>query len=141
MKKIYLITALLLTVTLMACSKDFLKKYDRRIVGTWKIEDVRIYGLGGSFDNLPFTEGSISFYEDGRLTFASTTNGNFTGNWDIVKKNVDDETVHSMIITAVNYSTTQSISQYYDDINFTGTDRFKATSVSGFHSYVTIFKR
>lgn len=141
MKKIYLVSLISSVISISGCSKDFLRKYDKRIVGTWKIEDVRLYGLGGNFANLPFTEGSVSFYGDGTLTYVSTTNGTFSGNWDIVKKNIDDETVHSMIITAVNYSTSQAISQYYDDLSFTGTDRFKATSVSGFHSYVTIFKR
>src|SRR5262249_33103547 len=119
----------------------FLKKYDKRIIGTWRISDVRNYGLGGNIDNLPFTEGSVSFFENGALSYINSANTSFTGTWDIVKKYRDDQTVHSLEITVVNYATMQTLSEYYDDMKFTGTDRFKATINSGLHAYVTIFKR
>ena len=140
MKNIYTIS-LLCFVAFTNCSKDFLKKYDKRIIGTWRISDVRNYGLGGNTDNLPFTEGSFTFYENGILSYVNSANINFQGTWDIVKKIREDQTVHSLEVTAVNYTTMQTLSEYYDDMNFTGTDRFKANINSGFHTYVTIFKR
>ena len=140
MKNIYTIS-LLCFVAFTNCSKDFLKKYDKRIIGTWRISDVRNYGLGGNTDNLPFTEGSFTFYENGILSYVNSANVNFQGTWDIVKKIREDQTVHSLELTAVNYTTMQTLSEYYDDMNFTGTDRFKANINSGFHTYVTIFKR
>ena len=140
MKNIYTIS-LLCFVAFTNCSKDFLKKYDKRIIGTWRIADVRNYGLGGNTDNLPFTEGSFTFYENGILSYVNSANINFQGTWDIVKKIREDQTVHSLEVTAVNYTTMQTLSEYYDDMNFTGTDRFKANINSGFHTYVTIFKR
>ena len=141
MKNIYTISILLCLVTFTHCSKDFLKKYDKRIIGTWRIADVRNYGLGGNTDNLPFTEGSFTFYENGILSYINSLNVTFQGTWDIVKKIREDQTVHSLEITAVDYTTMQTLSEYYDDMNFTGTDRFKASINSGFHTYVTIFKR
>jgi hypothetical protein len=141
MKNIYTISVLFCFVVFTNCSKDFLKKYDKRIIGTWRISDVRDYGLGGNTDNLPFTEGSFSFYENGVLSYVNSGNITFRGTWDIVKKIREDQTVHSLEITAVNYATMQTLSEYYDDMNFTGTDRFKASITSGFHTYVTIFKR
>jgi len=141
MKKTHVIGLFVAIFALTNCSKDILKKYDKRIIGTWRIADVDRYGLGGNIDNLPFIDGSITFNEDGTLSYVNSSNSTFTGTWDIVKKTTDNGTVHSLIITAVNYNSIEVLSQYYDDMNFTGTDRFRATAVAQFHSYVTIFRR
>ncbi|MFI5185384.1 MAG: hypothetical protein ACHQF0_01520 [Chitinophagales bacterium] len=141
MKNIYTISLLLCFLTLTSCSKDFLKKYDKRIAGTWRITDVDRFGLGGNTDNLPFRDGTFTFYENGTLSYVNSANASFRGNWDIVKKIIDDQIVHSLIITAVNYTTMEALSQYYDDMNFTATNHFKAKIISGFHTYVTSFRR
>lgn len=141
MKNIYTISFILCFVVLTSCSKDFLKKYDKRIVGTWRITDVDRYGLGGNIDNLPFTDGTFTFFDDGNLTYVNTANITFQGHWDIVKKTIDDQELHSLQITAVDYTGMEALSEYYDDINFVGTDHFKARAISGFHTYVTSFRR
>lgn len=128
-------------LALTNCSKDFLKKYDKRIVGTWRITDVDRFGLGGNTDNLPFTGGTFSFYDNGTLSYINSANLAFQGNWDIVKKIIDGQTVHSLTITAVNYSTMEAHSEYYDDMNFVSTNHFKAKIISGFHTYITGFRR
>jgi hypothetical protein len=61
MKKIYTSVFVLSILLLAGCSKDFLKSYDDRIIGTWQITDVNKFGIGGSISNLPFKEGSFSF--------------------------------------------------------------------------------
>jgi hypothetical protein len=141
MKNIYTLCIFSLLILFTSCSKDFLKKYDKRIVGTWRISDVDRFGFGGNIDNLPFTEGSFTFYEDGSLDYVNAANVSYTGSWDIVKKYVDNETLHSLKITAVNYTNMEVLSQYYDDMNFKSTNHFKAKSYSGLHTYVTSFRR
>ncbi|HMG69288.1 MAG TPA: hypothetical protein VK588_16435 [Chitinophagaceae bacterium] len=141
MKNIYTISILLIFILFTSCSKDILKKYDNRIIGTWRITDVDRFGLGGNTNNLPFSDGTFTFFENGNLTYVNASNVTFQGNWDITKKILDDETLHSLKITAVDYTGMQSLSEFYDDMNFTGTDHFKARIISGFHTYVTSFRR
>lgn len=141
MKRIYTISILFSIFLVYGCSKDFLKSYDNRIVGTWRISDVNRVGLGGNTSNLPFTSGTFTFYANGSLDYSNSVNVNFTGSWDIVKKVRDNETVRSLQITAVDFTNQQVLTQYYDDMNFTSTNHFKATINSNFHSYVTHFRR
>jgi hypothetical protein len=141
MKKIYTIGVLAIIFLSYGCSKDFLKSYDKRIVGTWNIDYVNVIGLGGNASNLPFNNGTITFYSNGSLEYSNSANRIFKGNWDIVKKTRDDQTVRSLQVTAVDYTSHEVLTQYYDDMNFTGTNRFKATISSSFHSYVTHFSR
>lgn len=129
-----------------ACSKDFLKSYDRRIIGTWRITDVNRLGLGGDTGDLPFTDGTFTFYENGSLDYTKAANIIFKGTWDIRKKrnynnNDNASQSNSLQITAVDFTTQHLIGEYYDDINFVGTDHFKAKIISNFHTYVTHFRR
>ena len=148
MKKIYspfqagIYSALLLiSLLFISCSKDFWKSYDDRILGQWHITGVNRVGLGGNTDQLPFRSGTFVFYENGTLTY--TVNGQgFSGSWDIEKRyDQDNEMRRVLKITAVNFSSQQILSQFYDDMIFTGTDHFKAYSQSGFHQFVTHFRR
>jgi len=123
------------------CSKDLLKPYEERIIGTWEITDVDRFGIGGSTSNLPFQEGRFTFAENGKLTYVDANNNSFTGTWEIIKKLVDDERVQSLQVTAIDFNNQRVLSEYYDDLNFTGTDRFKAHTHSGSHTYVTHFHR
>ena len=141
MKKIYLLSIPFSILLLFSCSKDFLKNYDTRIIGTWKITDVDRRGIGGGNSNLPFTEGTFIFYDNGTLDYTNAANANFKGSWDIVKKTRDEETLRSLQITAVDFTNQQVLTQYYDDMNFHGTNHFKAQITSGFHTYVTHFRR
>lgn len=144
MKKIYTSVFVLSLLLLAGCSKDFLKAYDDRIVGTWQITDVNKFGIGGSTSNLPFRDGSFSFMKDGSMTYTSSSGEVFKGTWDIEKKVINDENssvYHSLQITAVNFNTQQVLGEYYDDINFTGTNHIKARIISGARTYVTHLER
>ncbi len=145
MNKLYISTRLIGTLVLVsllsACSKDFLKSYDDRILGTWHVRGVNRVGFGGDSDRLPFRDGTFVFYEDGTLEYHRAGQG-YSGTWDIEKRYYnDDDVVRILKITAVNFNTQQIISQYYDDMQFAGTDHFKATVRTGFHTYVTHFRR
>ena len=90
MKKIY--TSVFVSILILTgCSKDFLKSYDDRIIGTWQITDVNKFGIGGSTGNLPFKEGSFSFMKDGTMTFTNSSGDVFKGTWDISKKVMNDD--------------------------------------------------
>jgi len=141
MKRIYTLSILFSILFVSGCSKDVFKRYDKRIVGTWRISDVNSVGFGGNTSDLPFTSGTFAFYANGTLDYVNSANAVFKGSWDIVKKTPEKETVRSLQITAVDFTNQQVLSQYYDDMNFSGTDHFKATIQSGFQSYVTHFRR
>lgn len=141
MKNIYTPVILLSFILVSGCSKDFLKKYDTRIIGTWRISDVNRNGLGGNLDNLPFLEGSFTFNDGGSVTYISPTNVTYQGSWDIVKKTIGDQVVRSLEVTVVDFAGQSVLAEYYDDMNFVGTDHFKAKIHSGFHTYVTHFRR
>jgi hypothetical protein len=140
-KKIIILIALSSLYLIYGCSKDILKSYDKRIIGTWEITNARNYGFGGNIDNLPFTSGTFTFYENGTLDYVNSTNATYKGNWDIVKKRINDQPVHNLHITAVDFTNQQVLAEYYDDIDFVSTNHFKASITATFHNYVTHFKR
>ena len=145
MRKIYISLAIVSFLFFKGCSKDFLKPYDDRIVGTWQIEDVNKIGFGGSVNDLPFRDGSFRFNKDGTLVYTTTSGSVFNGTWDIQKKTVNrsdgSDVYHSLQITAVNFTTQQVLGEYYDDINFTGTNHIKARIILGTRTYVTHLSR
>lgn len=86
MNKNYTLALLFCIIFFFGCSKDFLKSYEDRIVGTWKVTDVDRIGIGGNTDKLPFTSGTFTFNENGTLNYLNPANENFKGSWEIVKK-------------------------------------------------------
>ena len=144
MKKIYTycITACFASfMFLSSCSKDLLKSYDRRIIGTWDITDIDKTGFGGSTRDLPFKDGSFNFFSDGSLTYVDLTGISYTGSWNIQKKYWNDQTYQSLEIQAVNFNTQQILSEYYDDIDFMSSGHFKARIEQGLHTYVTHYRK
>jgi hypothetical protein len=141
MKKIYIYLFALSLSFISGCSKDFLKSFDRRIVGIWHISDVNTTGLGGDQSNLPFKEGEFTFSDDGTLTYVNNAGTTYTGTWNIERKNYNESVYQSLEITAVNFSNQAVISEYYDDIDFTRSDHFKAKIEQGLHTYVTHFRK
>lgn len=139
MKSIYTFSILLFV--LFGCSKDFLKKYENRIIGTWRIADVKRVGIGGNTGNLPFKEGVFTFRENGTLEYTNPANQIFQGTWEIIKKTINEKTIRSLQITAVDFNGQQVLSEYYDDMNFRSTDHFVGNIVYNFHTYITHFRR
>jgi hypothetical protein len=139
MKKIYFASLALFIFT--GCSKDFLKKYDDRIEGNWYISDVNKVGIGGDFDDILFREGSFTFNGDGTLTYTDDFGNVSSGTWDIQKRNVNDEVIRTFQVTTVDFNTQLVRSEFYDDMNFRGTDHFVATINNSFRSFVTHFRR
>lgn len=139
MKKIYAFTLLAFLIT--GCSKDFLKKYDTRIEGTWQLVDVDRRGVGGGTSHLAFTGGQFIFGDDGSLTYNSPAGDVYKGSWDIKKRQEDGNQVHTLLLSVVDYTSQDVKSEYFDEIVFTGTNHFKAYINDDFHNYVFRFTR
>jgi hypothetical protein len=107
MNRTFALSFLLAVLLLNGCSKDFLKSYDTRIVGTWRLDDVNRFGFGGNTDNLPFTNGTFTFKENGTLDYVNAANVSFKGSWEIIKRTRNDKTVHILQITAVDFTNQQ----------------------------------
>jgi hypothetical protein len=153
MAKIYLFILLSFTVT--ACSKDFLERYENRIEGAWRLTDVDRRGLGGDLDHLPFRDGEFTFTEGGRLEYRTGSGVVYQGSWDIRKewrpgncntdsdgnRDCDNNQVRTLHINAIDFISQDVKSEYFDEMLFTGTNRFKAFVHSGLHTYVFHFRR
>jgi hypothetical protein len=155
MKKIYSFTLCVLLIVLAGCSKDFLKRYEKRIEGSWELVDVDRVGIGGGGSGSAFTEGIFTFSDDGRLQYTSGSGQVYQGSWDIRRDwvsgqcssddngNTDcnDRNVKSLHLTAVDFTNQDVRSEFFNEIVFTGTNRFKAYIYSGFRTYVFRFRR
>jgi hypothetical protein len=155
MKKLYFLSLLLPTLLFSGCSKDFLKRYEDRIEGTWQLTDVDRLGWGGSTGDVVFRDGLFTFSDNGKLEYVSTSGQVYQGSWDMrsdwVRGNCytnedgysecNDRYVRSMHITAVDFATQEIRSDYFNEIVFTSTNRFKAYIYSGSRNYVFRFRR
>jgi len=148
MKKIYSI--LFVSFLLAGCSKDFLKSYENRIEGVWRLVDVDRRGFGGSISQLPFQSGQFTFRDGGQLDYQDDAGNLYEGSWDIRREwvsgncngnNCDDRQVKALNIVAINFLTQEIRSEYFEEMQFTGTDRFNAYIYSGAHTYIFRFRR
>lgn len=143
MKRIFLPAMLLIFMSILqGCSKDFLRRYEKRIIGTWRITSINTFGIGGNSHTLPFPDGTFAFNNDGSLLYRNLSGEEFTGTWTIDKIFDDnDGTRRSLHVTAVNHSTQEILSEYYQEMIFLGTNHFKSTIESRLTTYVTHFRR
>ena len=149
MKKIYSVLLVpVLLVLFTACSKDIFKNYEDRIEGTWRLDDVDRVGFGSS--SLTFTEGRFTFLPGGKLEYTDRFGGQYEGSWDIRKQTIrgncdngdcDDRNVRSLTITAIDFQTQDVKTEHFDEIQFTGTNRFNAYIHFNSRTYVFNFRR
>jgi hypothetical protein len=140
MKRFSCFGIILLTSFLLAsCSKDILKTYDQRIIGDWEITEINGFGFGGY--SLTFSEDEkFSFSKNGQLTH--TSGGQvYQGSWDIRKIVKDDNTTQALHITAVNFGSQAVRTEYFNDLQFTTSNRFKAVINNGTKAYIYHFVR
>jgi len=109
-------------------------------MGDWVISDIDGFGFGSS-SNLPFSENeTFSFADNGDLKY--TSNGEvYKGSWDIRKVFKEDNTTQSLHITAVNFGSQNVRTEYFNDLQFTTSNRFKAFINIGTKTYVYHFVR
>ena len=155
MKNLYFLSLLLPASLFLGCCKDFLKRYEDRIEGVWQLTDVDRIGWGGSTSDVVFRDGLFTFSDNGKLEYVSTSGQVYQGGWDMRRNWVrgncytnedgysecNDRYVRSMHITAVDFATQDIRSDYFDEIVFTSTNRFKAYIYTGSRSYVFRFRR
>lgn len=123
------------------CSKDFLKRYDDRIEGgTWTLYDVKSAGVGSGY-GLPLTTGYFTFFSSGDLDYVDGQGNTYEGSWDIRKEYFDDQTRRQLQITVVDFNNQRVLTETFDDMQFTGTDKFRAFVYNGGRTYTFKFKR
>jgi hypothetical protein len=128
-------------VLFAGCSKDFLKSYDDRLEGgTWTLYDINSVGIG-SRNNLAFAGGSFRFLDHGELEYVDNQGNVYEGSWNVRKEYLPDQTRRQLHITAVNFQNQEIISETFDDLEFTGTNRFKAFIYASSRSYTFKFRR
>ena len=141
MNKLYFTFIPALLLLSASCSKDFLKSYDKRITGgTWELYDVNNFGLGSRY-NSPFVNGRFTFESSGQVTYTNTDGDVYVGDWDIRKERQYDDEIRTLHITVQNFQTREVLSEFFDNIQFTGTNRFKAFIYSSGRTYTYKFKR
>lgn len=132
---------LLLVFTLFGCSKDFLKPYEDRIEGgTWELHDIDRRGIGSGYDP-PFTGGKFNFLSGGELIYTDPSGNVYEGSWSMRKYNTADGRVRSLSLTAIDFQNNRVLAEDFDDMQFSGTDRFRAFVYTGNRTYVFRFKR
>lgn len=155
MKKLYSFLFISLCCLAVSCSKDSLKRYESRIEGVWRLTDVDKRGIGGNTNNVTFGEGEFEFFGNGDVTWTNSTGNVYRGSWDIRRRqvsngcstdnngntNCSDREVKTLTITVVDFVTQHLKSEFFDEIIFTGTNRFKTYEHSGLHTYVFHFRR
>jgi hypothetical protein len=141
MKKLYFTFIPVALLIVAGCSKDFLKTYDRRITGgTWELYDVNNFGVGSRY-NARYTGGKFTFESSGDVTYVNGQGEVFTGSWDIRNVWQDDNKRQTLYVSVLNFQTREMISEYFDDMQFTGTNRFKAFVYTGGRTYTFKFRR
>ena len=139
----YILPVLLLYFSLAGCSKDFWKPYAERVEGgTWHLYDVRSQGFGSRYTT-PFTGGRFQFLPAGRLIYTDDAGNTYEGSWKIRKQRngADEQEVHTLSITVINFQTQDLLSEFFDDMRFTGTNKFGAFVYYGSRTYVFLFER
>jgi hypothetical protein len=154
MKKIYTFLLIpLMLILFTGCSKDIFKNYEDRIEGTWRLDDVDRIGFGSS--SLTFSEGRFTFIAPGKLEYTDRFGGLYRGSWEIRKqfiqgncntddngnRDCDDRDVRSLSITAIDFQTRDVKTEHFDEIKFTGTDKFNAYIYLNSRTYVFRFRR
>jgi hypothetical protein len=154
MKKIY--TAVLIPISIFlftGCSKDIFKNYEDRIEGAWRLTDVDRIGFGSS--SLAFKDGRFLFTAAGNLEYTDQTGNLYQGSWNMRRHNIqgncstdnngnsqcNDRNVRSLQVTAIDFQTRDVKTEYFDEIVFTGTNRFKAYIYLNSRTYVFRFSR
>jgi hypothetical protein len=141
MKKLYISLIPLSLFLFNGCSKDFLKSYEKRLTGgTWELFDVNSFGIGSGY-RPAFTSGRFVFESDGDLTYTDNNGEVYVGSWEIRHDYQNDQQYQSLFITVIDFQTQDVISEYFDDMQFTGTDRFNAMINGNSRMYTCKFKR
>ena len=123
------------------CSKDFLKPYEDRIEGgTWELHDVDRRGIGGGYHPM-FSGGRFNFFDNGELHYVDEAGRQYEGSWSIRKYDGPDGRIRTLTITAIDFQDQRVLSESFDDMQFSGTDRFRAYVYTGGRTYVFRFKR
>jgi len=145
MKKWYLPALLGALLVFTGCSKDIFDRYEKKILGDWEAEGIDSYGSGSLPVN--FGQGSYHFSGDKSFTFTNLRGIQYNGKWRIQRYGSTDDcsgcssdNIRSLLVSAMEGSGDLK-SDYFNQISFSGTDRFSATMMNGTRTGVLKFRR
>jgi hypothetical protein len=133
MKNIYLFLLLLPCFFLSGCSKDTLRRYEDRIIGTWELYDIDKRGSGNT-SHQEFQPGLFTFREDGTAVYV-LDGVTYNGVWDIDVSSrqtncdgdgCDYETVYRLDIYVTDPASQFTRNELFDDMSFKSSNRFNA---------------
>ncbi|WEK35713.1 MAG: hypothetical protein P0Y53_24775 [Candidatus Pseudobacter hemicellulosilyticus] len=153
MKQLYsFILLLFVAVGSSSCSKDVLKPYEDRIEGAWELTNVKKIGRGST--NIAFDGGLFTFYGSGRMSWEDGYGGYYEGDWSIRRQNIpdcyvdengnqqcDSRLVRNLRVNVVDFGNRDTRFEYFDEILFVSTNRFKAYIYDGNRTYIFEFRR
>lgn len=122
MKKIYAAFFPLFLLLFTACKKEHpADPYNDQLIGsTWRLVKID----APNYINPPFANGSFTFKPKGQLEYVDINGNSYNGSWYIT---YHEETVkHFLYLSIVDPEHNAVISQFYDDIEFIGTEYFTA---------------
>ena len=137
----------MIAIILAGCGS--LRPYEDRIVSSWKLTTVKKYGWrkGGE---APFTQGQFTFYPAGKLEYTDGTGHVYKGTWNMKDtrqvaagfRNFRTNTTvnNSLYVNVINFDNQDMKSEIFDDILFTGKNKFRAY-VYGERDYTYFFER
>ena len=134
-------------IAIVAAGCGSLRPYEDRIVSSWKLTTVKKYGLrrGGTAS---FTQGQFTFYPAGKLEYTDSAGHIYKGTWNMKDtrqvtgfRNYRSSTVNnSLYVNVINFDNQDMKSEIFDDILFTGKDKFRAY-VYGERDYTYYFEK
>lgn len=138
-----------------SCSKTAFWTMEERLRGTWTLTDVDRRGIGGGSDNVPLTEGTFNFMPEGKIEYTNRAGELYKGSWDLRHDRVgndcyydeygnykcDTRDVRALQLTLINFTTQDVLTEFFDEIVFSGDNKFKAYIYAGSRTWIFYFRR
>jgi hypothetical protein len=128
MKKIYfLLIPVPFLVLLTGC---LALNYRDKIAATWELTEVKI-SKRDQADSMMFMNGVFRFYSSGNLEYKDRQGHTYSGTWKIKDQRIytgenSSRTDTNLFITLVDFNNHELKTEIFDDIIFTGPDKFRA---------------
>jgi hypothetical protein len=111
-------------------------------------------GIGGNYSP-EVRSGTFIFFGNGDFEYQDDSGSIYQGAWDVYKEwmrggcqvdengnsSCDDRYVRRLKVAASDVNTGDVMAEFFDEIVFTGTNKFKAFVYAGSRTYIFHFKR
>lgn len=140
MRKYYTLLSAILILFSAGCGPGLLQRSEKKILGSWQIAEVTSAGTG-PWETFDFRYGTLTFLNGDHLEYVSKMRQFYKGAWQIEMETFDEQKVCVLKMVAINTQRPDTLSEYYTDVHFTGTDRFVANIFTSNRTYCFEFKK